>query len=294
MCYIRPHMEPSFRGARPQDWLAIKALVQGVRRTMPGQWQWEAQLNDGLFVVVELRRTLVGAFLACPDNSPVAWVRVAALEDSFDAGRWLHLVLPPASAGLRQRGVGALAWIDYRGWASSYLPGFGFRQLTDVLTMAKFDDDLPRRSDAGVELRAAEKSDIPAIVAVDRSAFTPYWWNSAATLRRRGDLSSCFVVAEARGQVVGYVEGELQRSAAHINRIAVAPDCQARGIGSALLEHALLALWRAGAEHVTLNTQGDNAASLRLYHRFGFAPLGDRVKVWELPLAASRPVTAAE
>ncbi len=280
-------METTLRQTTPQDWLAVKTLVQGVRRTMPNLWCWEEQLSDELFVVIERQRTIVGAFLACPDDSPVAWVRVAAIEDGMDVEPWLGLVVPATAEHLCQRGVQSLAWIDYRGWASPHLQAHGFHRLTDVITLAKDDGDLPERSAADVLLRVATAADIPAIAAVDHNAFTPHWWNSAAALHRHSAAAACFYVAAVQGQIVGYVEGELQRYSAHINRIAVAPERQAHGVGSALLEHALRIFWRAGADQVTLNTQCDNVASLRLYRRFGFEPIGSRVAVWDLPFRAA-------
>ena len=84
--------------------------------------------------------------------------------------------------------------------------------------------------------------------------------------------------------VVGYIEGESQVTLAHINRIAVHPRYQGRGVGALLLQDALDGFWRLGAERVTLNTQSDNDSSQRLYHRFGFKPTGDVVIAWELEL----------
>ena len=278
-------MDVTLRNASAGDWLAVKTLIHSVRRTMPGMWWWEDHLTDELFLVVQRRRALVGAFLAWPDDSAVAWVRLAALEDSLDLRAWLELVLPSTIERLQRRGAQTLAWIDYQGWASPHLPERGFALQTEVITLVKADDELPHRHTA-VPLRAASDADIPAVTAVDRAAFTPLWWNSEATLRRRSAATACFVVAEQGGEIVGYLEAERQPYAAHINRIAVAPAYQARGIGAALLERALRTLWRAGAEQVTLNTQSDNSASLRLYRRFGFRPTGDRLPVWERPLRA--------
>lgn len=277
-------MDVILRQATPQDWLAVKTLAHSARWSTPNLWQWEEYLDDELFVVAERRRALVGAFLACPDESPVAWVRFAALESAIHLGAWLGLVLPPTLEHLRQRGVRSLAWMDYRGWASQRLPAHGFGLLAKVITLAKGDRALPQRHAADVLVRPATAADIPSVIAVDRVAFTPHWWHSADTIRRRGALSACFVVAEADEQILGYLEAERQPYAAHVNRIAVAPERQAQGIGSALLAHALCSLWRSGVAQVTLNTQGDNVASLRLYRRFGFEPTGDGVLAWSLQL----------
>ncbi|RLC61686.1 MAG: hypothetical protein DRI80_08170 [Chloroflexota bacterium] len=272
------------RKARPDDWPDIAGLNQRARRVLPQLWWWEEHLADDLFIVVERKGIVAGVLFAWPDESPVAWVRLAALDDALDAGEWLDLALPPVLEGLRRRGTRRLAWMDYGGWVGPYLEARGFKPLTEVVTLVKFDRALPDKNAVGVRLRPASDADIPAVVAVDRAAFTPHWWHSETTMRRRAAVASHFAVAEMAGEVAGYAEGELRLPKAHLNRIAVHPAYQGRGIGTLLLRDALRAFWRSGAEQVTLNTQADNRYSQRLYRRFGFEPTGDAVTVWELQL----------
>lgn len=270
------------------DWLPIERLNQRARRTLPRLWWWEEHLADDLFVVVEREGIVAGALFAWPDESPVAWVRLATLDNGLDADEWLNLALPLILGGLRRRGTQALAWMGYGGWAGPYLKARGFEPLTEVITLAKFDRALPDTSGTNARLRPVSDADIPAVVAVDRAAFTPHWWHSEATMRRRVAASSHLAVAQVAGKVVGYVEGELRQepglTAAHLNRIAVHPDHQHHGVGALLLRGALHAFWKRGTERVTLNTQTDNHFSLRLYRRFGFEPAGDSMTVWELEL----------
>ena len=100
----------------------------------------------------------------------------------------------------------------------------------------------------------------------------------------RSAASAYFSVVEVGGAVMAYAEGELRPPVAHLNRIAVHPTHQGRGIGAFLLRDVLRAFWRRGARQVTLNTQADNRRSLRLYRRFGFQPTGDAVTVWEVQI----------
>lgn len=276
------------RRARPGDWLAIEALNQRAGRRLPRLWWWEECLAEDLFIVVVQEHLVMGVFLAWPDGSPVAWVRLAALDDTLDVGEWLSLVLSPTIDRLRCRGAHTLAWMDYGGWVGACLGTLGFRRLKDVVTLAKRDRALPELRAAGAQVRPVSDKDIPAIVAVDRAAFTPHWWHSADTMRRVAAASSHFVVAELADEVVGYAEGGLRLPTAHLNRIAVHPAHQGQGIGAALLRDVLRAFWQSGAEAVTLNTQSDNRSSQRLYRRFGFEPTGHLVTAWELPLYKKR------
>lgn len=264
--------------------MAIETLSQTARCASPRLWWWEEHLEDNLFVVVERGKTVVGALLAWPDESPVAWVRLAVLDDGSSTAEWLDLTLPLVLDGLRRLGTQALAWMDYEGWATPYLQARGFKRLTEVVTLAKRDWALPAANDANAYLRPASDADVPAVVAVDRAAFTPHWWHSESTLHRRIAAPRHFVVAEVAHEVVGYAEVELHLPSTHLNRIAVHPAHQGQGIGAQLLRDALRGLWRRGAELVTLNTQTDNHSSQRLYRHFGFEPTGDRTTAWELKL----------
>lgn len=282
-------MSMEARRSCPDDWLAVKALNQRARRTLPRLWWWKEHLADDVFIVVEREGIVVGALFAWPDESPVAWVRLAALDDGLDIGAWLDLALPLVLDGLRHRGTQALAWMEYGAWAGPYLRARGFKPLTEVITLAKSDRALPDASAADARLRPASDADVLAVVAVDRAAFTPHWWHSKDIMRRRTAASSHFAVAEMAGEVVGYAEGELREHAVvHLNRIAVHPAHQGYGIGALLLRDALHAFWKHGAERVTLNTQTDNHFSQRLYYRFGFEPTGDVMTAWELQLHAKR------
>lgn len=268
----------------PDDWLAVKTLNQRASRTLPQLWWWEEHLTSDLFIVVEQKRGVVGALFAWPDESPVAWVRLAALDDALNIDEWLNLVLPPILEGLRHHGAQKLAWMDYGGWAGPHLRTRGFTPLTEVITLVKLDRALPRTNAINASVRPASDADIPAIMAVDRAAFTSHWWHSEATMRRRAAVSSHFAVAEVAGEVVGYAGGELRLPVAHLNRIAMHPAHQGHGIGALLLRAAIHDFWQHGAEQVTLNTQSNNHYSQRLYRRFGFGPTGDLMIAWELQL----------
>jgi len=275
-------MSMEVRRAHPGDLPAIEALNRRARRVLPRLWWWDEYLTDDLFIVIELEGLIVGALFAWPDESPVAWVRLATLDDALDVDEWLNLALPAVLDGLRRREVRELAWMDYGGWAGPYLRVRGCKRLTEVVTLVKFDRALPGAQATDACLRPASDADIHAILAVDRAAFTPHWWHSEATLRRRAATSSHFVVAERAGEVVGYAEGEWHFPTAHFNRIAVHPAHQGHRIGALLLRDVLLAFWQRGADEVTLNTQADNRSSQRLYRRFGFEPAGDCTTVWKL------------
>ncbi len=272
------------REANVGDWPAIEDLVREARHTSVAVWERGAFGADEGCVVVEDGNSIHGVLLASADESPVAWVRLAAVGDGLRVGRWLDLSLPGLLSHLRALSVRELAWIDGGEWAGPYLVTRGFRALTEIVTLVKTDRHTPESTVPGIAVRAARRADSAAIAAIDRAAFTPYWWRSEASVRRRAARASNFAVAESSGRVVGYAEWESRLPAAHLNRIAVYPDEQGRGIGAHLLGEALRALWDNGVEEVSLNTQKHNRRARCLYEDFGFEPSGDAVSVWTLQL----------
>jgi ribosomal protein S18 acetylase RimI-like enzyme len=61
----------------------------------------------------------------------------------------------------------------------------------------------------------------------------------------------------------------LDAGTAHVNRLAVAPDRQGHGVGTALLEHVHATL-PATVTQIELFTGSRSIANLRLYERLGY------------------------
>ncbi len=85
-------------------------------------------------------------------------------------------------------------------------------------------------------------------------------------------------VAEVDGTAVGFVAVKVfdaERSMGEIYMLAVDPDCQGGGIGTALTEFALDRLKDAGMKVAMVETGGDpgHAAARRTYERAGYVHL---------------------
>lgn len=272
------------RRACPSDWDDVKALAITASYRSPDLGPWEGSLRAPGFVVAELDGKLAGALLARMDVGPVAWVRMAAATEHLPLADWILASLSAVRAPLTKAGADTLAWMDSEGWTGPILRRHGFQTATRVITLAKTDRTTPRLNPVQATLRSATKPDYGTVAAIDRAAFDPLWWRSEESVCRHAATASRFLVAELRGMVVGYAEREQHACQGHVNRLAVSPSQQARGIGGALLRATLERLWDGGAEIVSLNTQATNHASRRLYERFGFVPTGDSATVWALAL----------
>ena len=71
-----------------------------------------------------------------------------------------------------------------------------------------------------------------------------------------------------------------------LQRLAVDPDVQGRGLGRALVIDSLAWLATKGATEVLVNTQEVNARALRLYVDLGFEELSERLLVLGRPVEA--------
>jgi ribosomal protein S18 acetylase RimI-like enzyme len=93
-----------------------------------------------------------------------------------------------------------------------------------------------------------------------------------------------FLVAEARGRLIGYVQFGRPGDAAdaisdrrrELRRLYVHTDHQNRGIGGRLMDAALAHPSMRDAEQITLDVWEHNHAAQRFYARYGFEVIGTR------------------
>jgi GNAT superfamily N-acetyltransferase len=171
----------------------------------------------------------------------------------------------------------------------------GFAE-TERLHLLRHDLDslVPSPPPAGIELRRGRRREQEAALDVDRTAFTPFWRLDRAGLTEALTATSMvhFQVARDERGLVGYAVCGRAGHRGYVQRLAVAPRCQGRGVGAALLGDGLRWLRRWGARDALVNTQEDNRRSLRLYQRSGFVLQPDGLSVLELVLSHPATVTS--
>lgn len=110
-----------------------------------------------------------------------------------------------------------------------------------------------------------------ALIDLDNRSFPWLWWNSAAEFEDYSTSPGVDIeVAFEDGRAVSYVGITGLRSWGHLDRIAVDPDLQGRGLGRDALNHAVERLRRNGVRRVALSTQARNQVSRALYESYGF------------------------
>ena len=148
-------------------------------------------------------------------------------------------------------------------------------------------DDAPipdRPLSGGIKICPMQTRDLPAVVDVDASAFEPLWRNSLDALFKAFGQAFHATVAETSAGLIGYQLSTGSVLGAHLARLAVRPEAQGAGIGSAMVIDLLRAVRQRGRADVTVNTQSDNLASQALYQRLGFLLTGEQFPVFIHPL----------
>lgn len=177
--------------------------------------------------------------------------------------------------------VAELARLGYRGALTSALSapeqvpffeaGFGVHERLHLLRhhLAPLPPLTP--PPPGTRLRRGSWFDRRQVLAVDGASFDPFWRFDERGLdeARAATPSSRLRVAVDRS-VVGYAVTGRAGRVGYLQRLAVLPGHQGRGLGTALVVDALGWARRRGVESVLVNTQEGNDAALALYLRLGF------------------------
>jgi ribosomal protein S18 acetylase RimI-like enzyme len=159
------------------------------------------------------------------------------------------------------------------------------------------DGDLsepPAEHNARPVVRRGRRRDREAVLAVDHRSFDAFWRFDASGLddARRATPSARFRVVEAAAgsaagrdrQVVGYAVTGRAGPVSYLQRLAVDPAHQRRGLASALVRDGLRWARRRGALSMLVNTQEHNAGALALYEALGFVLEPQGLDVLERPL----------
>ena len=137
------------------------------------------------------------------------------------------------------------------------------------------------RPDPKPAIRIFRDADYGAVEALWNALFpatAPYhapFWGIRSMVAHAPDL---FFVAELDGEVVGTVLAGWDGHRGWIYSLGVRPDLERRGIGSALLDHAIVALRERGCPKINLQVRGDNRAVVGFYERRGLK-VEDRVSM---------------
>jgi ribosomal-protein-alanine N-acetyltransferase len=129
-------------------------------------------------------------------------------------------------------------------------------------------------SDNTVEIRRLVYSDLPAVLSIERRAFTTPWSLAMFVLELSKPSGICLAAVED-GVLVGYLVCSRYDTVWHLMNVAVEPHRRRQGIARALIER-LFEQADKPSEQYTLEVRTSNESAIRLYERFGFRAAGRR------------------
>lgn len=115
------------------------------------------------------------------------------------------------------------------------------------------------------------RSHLPRILHIEHRSFGREAFSRDTFLDFAADCGDLFVVAKESDCLAGYILSCAHADWAEIVSIAVDPLCRGRGIGKALMRHALGAVRKRGIPMVELMVRSTDAATVRFYRSFGFS-----------------------
>ncbi len=245
-------------------------------------------LGHSPYWLIEENGNVIAALACPPSPDSIAWIRLFAFASHLSGPLAWSPLWKAARDQLAQSGGATVAAIAVQQWFEAILVENGF-MLSQHIVLLEWNDPF-RITDASMllnpHIRKMTADDLPCVVDVDAAAFEPLWQNSLDALSKAFSQAAYASVTEDGTDMIGYQLSTWNPQGAHLARLAVRPEAQGRGMGTALVNDLIVHMQRGGASRITVNTQMNNLASLALYQKLGFRRTGEQYPVYTFQVEA--------
>jgi ribosomal-protein-alanine N-acetyltransferase len=131
-----------------------------------------------------------------------------------------------------------------------------------------------------ISLRPFSKTDLSHVLEIERASF-PSPWKEEFFISELRNPYSCFLVAEKKEEVIGYICCWFIVDEGQILNLAVHPDSRQSGVGKLLVREILKEAKKKRVDSLSLEVRKNNLAALSLYKRLGFYEMTIRRKYYE-------------
>lgn len=277
-----------------RDRVSVRSANEGDKRSLANLIHFETYVHRHLdwrtplewigshpFIVSEKDGHILGA-LACPPDPPnIAWIRLFAVSSRIQLqDGWRILWDETRSILLRNDSIKILA-IPLQDWFRKLLVHSQFEKIREVVVLVWENGIFDEKPRDDITIRPMNFSDLPTIYEIDRSAFDDEWRNSNESIEVAFRQASIATVAGFDDEILGYQISTGGTLGGHLARLAVRTDDQRKGIGYSLVYDLLKQFEKRGVSRITVNTQQDNTASLKLYRKAGFKNSGEIFPVYQ-------------
>jgi len=219
------------------------------------------------------------------DTKKVAWLRLILPGDGPRHDPALDLAWEALRADLVQEGVALAGLLSLDPWIEIPAERWGFARTNGVVTLRRDAGPMPEPPQPPLAIREVMAADFDAVADVDGMAFESIWHHNRAALEGASRQAATFTLLEDGQNILGYQLSTWHIDTGHLARLAIRPDRQGKGLGALLVGEMIRFFDARNVHHITVNTQEDNIASQRLYHRLGFRPAGHSVAYWSIDLS---------
>ena len=217
-----------------------------------------------------------------PDDSDVAnWIRAATLQGATSLRT--GALFPESSQAFEQAGFHA---IDTLSLLECNLKS----SLPVKLSTSRFTRQNTSKQ-RGATLRRLRLADLGKAAEVDGRAFESPWNNDPDTLTEICRATPHYrsrAIAED-GHMVAFAISGRTSSCGYIQRLAVDPSAQRRGLGHSLVVDSLEWMLRRNVGQVMVNTATDNHGAISLYRSIGFETRPETLVILEISIGNRLP-----
>ena len=274
------------RSATVADKASINKLINSslyVHRHLdwrtPIEW-----LGKNPYWVMEGQTGIRSALSCVPEPEGVGWVRLYATSIFHVLDEDWNDLFAKIIEFFHQNPIKLLPAMGIHEWFSDLVVRQGFEFLQDVVVLKWDNLHLSIPPKIPISIRPAVEKDIQAITEVDAQSFDPLWQIPISAMVLALKQAAYTTVAELDGKIIGYQLSTCKLRNAHLARLAVLPSYQRQSIGQFLVRDMISYFSTSGIDEITVNTQGDNQASLALYGKLNFQLTGDRYPVFLYPM----------
>lgn len=133
-----------------------------------------------------------------------------------------------------------------------------------------------------IQIEPMSLQTVDAVAQIEAECFSKPWSYDAFVAELSNPAAVTFV-ADADGEIAGFINLGVVLDEATVNNIAVKQTYRRRGIGRALMTAAIDYCQNNRLNVLMLEVRQSNRAAIALYERFGFQAVGIRKRFYDEP-----------
>jgi len=233
-------------------------------------------MGESPFLLLEKDRE-IQAILICPSEvQDIFWIRLFAGIEISGIDEYFDLLFNKARKWIMSHSKGAIITsIAYLDWMRNLLLKHGFSIYQNVVQLQWKGLGIPKVNSGEFKIRPMDSKHLPTVAEIDEKCFEKIWRHPLEAIKSAYEQTSYSTILLKSKEIAAFQMSTSQRSRAHIARLAVLPEYQGKGYGTALVVNMLRHFNTLRINEITVNTQENNRASLHLYKKLGFVETND-------------------